>query len=54
MLNKIKNDPILGHKIGVVFGAVVGFLLALIVGGKADEVVYIQEEVNADESTTEN
>ena len=48
MLNKIKNDELLPHKLGLVIGGLLGFLLGLIVTDKAgnyDELEYIDEEV---------
>ena len=49
MLNKIKNDELLPHKLGFLIGGVLGFLLGLVVTDKAgnyDEFEYIDEEVD--------
>jgi len=37
MLEKIKNDELLGHKLGLIIGIVLGLLSALFVSSKAQE-----------------
>ena len=42
MLEKIKDDELFGHKIGLIVGIILGLLTAIFVSSKADE--YVIEE----------
>ena len=52
MLNKIKNDELLPHKLGFFIGGLLGFMLGLVVtdrAGNYDELEYIDEEEVVDD-----
>ena len=53
MLDKIRNDELLSQKVGLIAGSLLGFILGLVVSGKAEqnaEIEYIEEEIDNDEA----
>ena len=44
MIEKLKNDELIFHKVGLVIGAVAGVVIGFIVSDRADSYVEIIEE----------
>ena len=44
MLEKIKNDELFGHKLGLLLGTILGLLTALFVSSKAEEYAVEEEK----------
>ena len=44
MIEKLKNDELIFHKIGLIGGAIVGVIIGFIVSDQADNYVEIIEE----------
>lgn len=54
MLDKLKHDELLPHKIGMLAGAVLGVLLGMVVSAEADELDVIEMEEVPDETAVQD